>query len=94
MRIKMPDGRLHQGTARQIIESLRAMDFSPGETLGEYVVTLLHRVMQQTGLLIDVSSERTDETPAGKVGAVTAMDVLCQRIIASLISAKLVEEVA
>lgn len=68
MQLKLKDGRVVQGTARQIVSTMRSVaQFSTARTLGEYIDWVTSNTGAFEGISLDVKGETEDERIASFV---------------------------
>jgi hypothetical protein len=68
MQLKLKDGRVVQGTARQIVSAMRDVSqFSAAATLDEYVGFVQSNTQGFEGVSLDVKGETEDERCASLV---------------------------
>ena len=62
MQLKLKDGRVVQGTARQVVSAMRDIaQFSQAATLGDYVEFVQNNTQTFEGVTLDVKGETEDD---------------------------------
>jgi hypothetical protein len=60
VKIQTWDGRVFEGTARQIVEGMRELSFYPAASLREYLHTVVARMASESGASLDIDGLSDD----------------------------------
>lgn len=83
MKVKTPDGRVFQGTALQIVQGMKSLDFGPAPTIADYIDDVAQRAAELTGAAIHVVGETDEERAASLVSSLIGAGFLADPDAAS-----------
>ena len=70
------DGRVLQGTPKQIVEAMQSIAFGQEDrTLGEYIDWAVDQLQRMEGVALQVEGETDEEKAASLVAAMLKMDL-------------------